>query len=341
MARFSAKKKKNNVALGACLPPLSPFSAPLFVRSRKKRRRRSRERAERMGERSREQNLESGGGRKNRNWRNLSPRSSSYWAALPVRRDYRERVIGILGRRRRVQLPLRNGRFHGICRVERRCSSDYPHATRIPRGGTDIWPARGALRIICSFAARSLAARSIDARYATSKILANSSRRPKFNRIASRAWLTSNQPEICLFEITFTAYTRARARTCACTRGFDGTVSTINRMEEAAKRIPTGSFFHRISFLSPFFPSFSFNSTRAKLENEKGTGAIITSNCTRKLHASSERRDEKKEERNGRRKGRKRRKGVEREPSYLRADILERRGVEWGRRREKQVEEEE
>lgn len=145
-----------------------------------------------MGERSREQNLESGGGRKNRNWRNLSPRSSSYWAALPVRRDYRERVIGILGRRRRVQLPLRNGRFHGICRVERRCSSDYPHATRIPRGGTDIWPARGALRIICSFAARSLAARSIDARYATSKILANSSRRPKFNRIASRAWLTSN-----------------------------------------------------------------------------------------------------------------------------------------------------
>lgn len=296
-----------------------------------------------MGERSREQNLESGGGRKNRNWRNLSPRSSSYWAALPVRRDYRERVIGILGRRRRVQLPLRNGRFHGICRVERRCSSDYPHATRIPRGGTDIWPARGALRIICSFAARSLAARSIDARYATSKILANSSRRPKFNRIASRAWLTSNQPEICLFEITFTAYTRARARTCACTRGFDGTVSTINRMEEAAKRIRIQRDLSstEFPFFPPSFPSFSFNSTRAKLENEKGTGAIITSNCTRKLHASFERRDEKKEERNERRKGRKRRKGVEREPSYLRADILERRGVEWGRRREKQVEEEE
>lgn len=226
-----------------------------------------------MGERSREQNLESGGGRKNRNWRNLSPRSSSYWAALPVRRDYRERVIGILGRRRRVQLPLRNGRFHGICRVERRCSSDYPHATRIPRGGTDIWPARGALRIICSFAARSLAARSIDARYATSKILANSSRRPKFNRIASRAWLTSNQPEICLFEITFTAYTRARARTCACTRGFDGTVSTINRMEEAAKRIPTGSFFHRISFLSPFsFLPFLSIRREPNLRTRKGQG---------------------------------------------------------------------
>lgn len=43
LARFSAKKKKNNVALGACLPPLSPFSAPLFVRSRKRRRRRRRE----------------------------------------------------------------------------------------------------------------------------------------------------------------------------------------------------------------------------------------------------------------------------------------------------------
>lgn len=75
--------------------------------------------------------------------------------ALPdsARRDYRERVIGILGRGRREQLLLRNGRFDGICRVERQCSSDYPHATRIPRGGTDIWPARGALRIICSYAA--------------------------------------------------------------------------------------------------------------------------------------------------------------------------------------------
>lgn len=289
-----------------------------------------------MGERSREQNLESGGGRKNRNWRNLSPRSSSYWAALPVRRDYRERVIGILGRRRRVQLPLRNGRFHGICRVERRCSSDYPHATRIPRGGTDIWPARGALRIICSFAARSLAARSIDARYATSKILANSSRRPKFNRIASRAWLTSNQPEICLFEITFTAYTRARVRAASmepCQRS----IEWRKRRKEFQRDLSSTEF----PFFPPSFPSFSCNSTRAKLENEKGTGAIITSNCTRKLHGSFERRDEKKEERNERRKGRKRRKGVEREPSYLRADILERRGVEWGRRREKQVEEEE
>lgn len=297
-----------------------------------------------MGERSREQNLENGGGRKNRNWRNLSPRSSSYWAALPVRRDYRERVIGILGRRRRVQLPLRNGRFHGICRVERRCSSDYPHATRIPRGGTDIWPARGALRIICSFAARSLAARSIDARYATSKILANSSRRPKFNRIASRAWLTSNQPEICLFEITFTAYTRARARTCACTYVRVYARLRWNRVNDQSNggsgEKNSNGIFLPPNFLS-FFPSFSFNSTRAKLENEKGTGAIITSNCTRKLHGSFERRDEKKEERNERRKGRKRRKGVEREPPYLRADILERRGVEWGRRREKQVEEEE
>lgn len=151
----------------------------------------------------------------------------------------------------------------------------------------------GLPAVLCGLFARtlrSLAARSIDARYATSKILANSSRRPKFNRIAFRAWLTSNQPEICLFEITFTACTRTRALTYArLGLSLDGTVST-NRAEEAARR----SFFHHpFSFL---FFSLSFNSNALRTENEKG---IITSNCTRKLYGSL---DEKKKR--GRKMGR-------------------------------------
>lgn len=173
----------------------------------------------------------------------------------------------------------------------------------------------GLPAVLCGLFARtplrSLAARSIDARYATSKILANSSRRPKFNRIAFRAWLTSNQPEICLFEITFTACTRTRALTYArLGLSLDGTVST-NRAEEAARR----SFFHHpFSFL---FFSLSFNSNALRTENEKG---IITSNCTRKLYGSLERKRNEEEK-----------WGEGEKPSYLRADILERRGVEWGR----------
>ena len=127
----------------------------------------------------------------------------------------------------------------------------------------------GLPAVLCGLFARtplrSLAARSIDARYATSKILANSSRRPKFNRIAFRAWLTSNQPEICLFEITFTACTRTRARTYArLGLSLDGTVST-NRTEEAARR----SFFHHpFSFLF-FSLSFNSNQKRERDNNEQ------------------------------------------------------------------------
>lgn len=120
------------------------------------------------------------------------------------------------------------------------------------------------------FADYLLVRRSLAARYATSKILANSSRRPKFNRIAFRAWLTSNQPEICLFEITFSSYVHVRAAGCRsmepCQR--------INRRGSGVKNSEGFIEPNRSTVLSSFFFSFfsSFNSSEPKLRTRKGQG---------------------------------------------------------------------
>lgn len=117
----------------------------------------------------------------------------------------------------------------------------------------------GLPAVLCGLFARtplrSLAARSIDARYATSKILANSSRRPKFNRIAFRAWLTSNQPEICLFEITFTACTRTRAHVRVHLRTRDSdcrSMEPCQRIERRKQREDLSSTILSLSFSFPF-----------------------------------------------------------------------------------------
>ena len=71
------------------------------------------------------------------------------------------------------------------------------------------------------------------------------------------------------------------------------------------------------SFLFPFLFPFFLIRTILRTKNEKG---IITSNCTRKLYGSLERKRNEEEK-----------WGEGEKPSYLPADILERRGVEWGR----------
>lgn len=132
----------------------------------------------------------------------------------------------------------------------------------------------GLPAVLCGLFARtplrSLAARSIDARYATSKILANSSRRPKFNRIAFRAWLTSNQPEICLFEITFTACTRTRAHVRVHLRTRDSdcrSMEPCQRIERRKQREDLSSTILSLSFSFPFFFN-SNDSTNQKRERD-------------------------------------------------------------------------
>lgn len=139
-----------------------------------------------------------------------------------------------------MQLPLLVTGGSGICRVERRCSSDYPHATRsipLENGHLACLPA-----VLCGLFASSFARYTPDTRLSTSSRIRLGDQ--SFDRVAFRAWSLTN-PRPCLFEI---------APYRACTRSSRRSMKRRTKSRKGGEK--DRSILLRSSF--SFFPFFLF-----------------------------------------------------------------------------------
>lgn len=147
-----------------------------------------------------------------------------------------------------MQLPLLVTGGSGICRVERRCSSDYPHATRsipLENGHLACLPA-----VLCGLFASSFARYTPDTRLSTSSRIRLGDQ--SFDRVAFRAWSLTN-PRPCLFEIApYRACTRSSLSTLVVRR------SVVQNRGKEAKRIVRSSFDRPFPF---FLFSFFFSNS--------------------------------------------------------------------------------